>query len=103
MQVRDVSRRYDDGAVQALRHVSLDVRGGEYIAIMGPSGSGKSTLLNLMGALDLPDQGEILFRGQSLARMDNLDQFRARHPCSRDRCRHASVVSGPDTCWSWWG
>jgi putative ABC transport system ATP-binding protein len=79
MQVRDVSRRYDDGAVQALRHVSLDVRGGEYIAIMGPSGSGKSTLLNLMGALDLPDQGEILFRGQSLARMDNLDQFRARH------------------------
>lgn len=44
---------------------------------MVPSGSGKSTLLNLMGALDLPDQGEILFRGQSLARMDNLNQFRA--------------------------
>jgi putative ABC transport system ATP-binding protein len=44
---------------------------------MGPSGSGKSTLLNLLGALDLPTSGEVLFNGEPLSRRINLDQFRA--------------------------
>ena len=44
----------------ALENVNLTVRKGEFLSIMGPSGCGKSTLLNLMGLLDLPDQGKIL-------------------------------------------
>jgi putative ABC transport system ATP-binding protein len=78
LEVRSVSRSYDEGAVRALRDVSFSIVRGEYVAIMGPSGSGKSTLLNLLGALDHPCRGEICFEGQSLARMHDLDRFRAR-------------------------
>src|SRR6185369_725864 len=77
LSVVHVSREYDDGAVRALADVSLDVGAGEYLAIMGPSGSGKSTLLNLLGALDLPSSGEILFDGEALSRQTDFDQFRA--------------------------
>jgi putative ABC transport system ATP-binding protein len=78
LRIESVSRQFDDGAVQALRDVSLTIGRGEYVAIMGPSGSGKSTLLNLIGALDRPDQGEIFFEGKSLGRMADLARFRAR-------------------------
>ena len=78
LDVRSVCRTYDDGTVRALKDVSFTVNRGEYVAIMGPSGSGKSTLLNLLGALDHPCRGEICFEGQSLARMHDLDRFRAR-------------------------
>jgi len=77
LDVVHVSRTYDDGAVQALSDVSLTIQRGEYLAIMGPSGSGKSTLLNLLGALDYPTSGEVIFEGQSLSRLTDLDRFRA--------------------------
>ena len=50
-----------------LNNLSLEVKEGETIAIMGPSGSGKSTLLNIIGLLDRPDDGEIIFKGTSVA------------------------------------
>ncbi len=77
LNVVNVSRAFDEGSVQALADVSLTVGTGEYLAIMGPSGSGKSTLLNLLGALDEPTAGEIVFEGQSLSKFANLDRFRA--------------------------
>lgn len=77
LSVVNVSRGYDDGAVQALANVSLEIGAGEYIAIMGPSGSGKSTLLNLLGALDEPSSGDVIFEGKSLRNRTDLDQFRA--------------------------
>jgi putative ABC transport system ATP-binding protein len=77
LEVRHASRTYDDGTVQALIDVSLSIAAGEYLAVMGPSGSGKSTLLNLLGALDLPTSGEVLFDGEPLGRRANLYQFRA--------------------------
>ena len=77
LSVVNVSRGYDDGAVQALTNVSLEIRAGEYLAIMGPSGSGKSTLLNLLGVLDEPTSGDIIFEGKSLRQRTDLDRFRA--------------------------
>ncbi len=77
LQAINVCRTYDDGRVQALVNVSLTLLTGEYLAIMGPSGSGKSTLLNLLGALDRPSSGEILFEGKPLTKVANLDRFRA--------------------------
>jgi ABC-type lipoprotein export system ATPase subunit len=77
LNVVNVSREYDDGAVRALTNVSLDIGVGEYVAIRGPSGSGKSTLLHLMGALDEPTSGDIIFEGKSLRQSIDLDRFRA--------------------------
>jgi putative ABC transport system ATP-binding protein len=73
-----VSRIYSDGEVAALADVSLDVRKGEYVAIMGPSGSGKSTLLNLLGALDSPTSGEIYFDEKPMSKIADVDQFRSQ-------------------------
>jgi len=73
----NLTRTYSDGQVKALDNVNLRIMPGEFVAIMGPSGSGKSTLLNMIGALDQPTSGEVWVRGQNLATVKNLDQFRA--------------------------
>ncbi len=71
-----VSKLYPDGQVHAVEDVSISIRRGEYVAIMGPSGSGKSTLLNLLGALDKPTSGEVFFDGQPLSKCRNTDRLR---------------------------
>lgn len=76
--VRNASKVYRNGQVSALDRVSLNIEAGDFLAIMGPSGCGKSTLLNMIGALDRPTEGEVLFRDQPLSKMANLDQLRAR-------------------------
>ncbi|CAM3238239.1 ABC transporter ATP-binding protein [Asticcacaulis taihuensis] len=53
--------------VDALRDITLDVERGEFVSICGPSGCGKSTLLNIMGTLDRPETGSVLFHGQNVA------------------------------------
>lgn len=73
-----VSKLYPDGQVHAVEDVSISIRRGEYVAIMGPSGSGKSTLLNLLGALDKPTSGDVLFDGQPLSKIKNLDKIRVQ-------------------------
>ena len=73
IRLRNISRRYQMGAetVHALRHISLDIRRGEYVAIMGPSGSGKSTLMNLIGCLDSPTSGGYELNGVEVSEMDD--------------------------------
>ena len=65
---QDVSKVYQmgDEKVRALDHASLHIRPGEFVSIIGPSGSGKSTLMNIMGCLDVADEGQYLLDGQSI-------------------------------------
>lgn len=78
IDVRDASKTYGNGLVKALDGVSIAIHAGDFVSIMGPSGCGKSTLLNLIGALDLPTSGEVLFRGKAIQRPAELDQLRSR-------------------------
>ena len=79
IETRDLIKLYGDGAqVRALDGVSMAIRAGEFVAVMGPSGSGKSTLLNMIGALDRPTSGLVLIDGQDLGKVKDLDRFRAR-------------------------
>ena len=79
IEVRGARRVYDGGKVQALRGVDLAIQDGEFVAIIGPSGSGKSSLLQLLGALDHPDEGEVLFRGTPVTPQGDLSRLRARN------------------------
>jgi len=79
LQARNLIKSYDDGNIQALRGVDVDIQAGEFVAISGHSGSGKSTLLQLLGGLDRPTSGEILFKGVSLSKSFDLDSYRSRH------------------------
>ncbi len=71
LEVRDVTKHYRMGSevVRALDGVSLTIRRGEYVAIMGASGSGKSTLLNILGCMDLPTSGEYFLGGEEVSRL----------------------------------
>ena len=71
LDVRNITKTYGGaGGRRVLDGVGLEVRPGEYVAIVGESGVGKSTLLNLIAGLDVPDSGEVLLEGQDLARLD---------------------------------
>ena len=66
------------GPVTALREVSIEISEGEYVAITGPSGCGKSTLLHLLGCVDAPTSGSLLFEGQDAARLSESARSRIR-------------------------
>ncbi|MEW6131225.1 MAG: ABC transporter ATP-binding protein [Acidobacteriota bacterium] len=70
-----------DVEVFALRSVTLDLFKGEFVVLLGPSGSGKSTLLNIMGGLDVPSSGEVIFKDHNLtaASETELTRFRREH------------------------
>ena len=82
LELIDINKGYEHpaGTVEVLKDISLQLNSGDRIAITGPSGSGKSTLLNLIGCLDRPDSGKILYRQNSLFELSQtaLDEFRLR-------------------------
>ena len=80
LEARALTKRFENGstAVDALRGVSLQVRPGEFVAIMGPSGSGKSTLLQCLGGLDRPTAGEVVLEGAVVSELSDEDATRLR-------------------------
>ena len=76
IEARGVTKVYRQGRreVHSLRGVSLRIEAGEFVTIMGPSGSGKSTLLYLLGGLDTPTSGQVLFGGRDLGMLPDRDR-----------------------------
>lgn len=81
IEARDVHKSYNIGrhTLEVLRGVTVHVERGEFLALCGASGAGKSTLLHLLGGLDTPNQGDILFGGTKLASLSNLALSRWRN------------------------
>jgi len=82
-QIRQLTKVYGMGEVEvhALREVTLTLDEGHFVVLLGPSGSGKSTLLNIIGGLDVPTSGQVLYRDVDLTRADEgtLTAYRRRH------------------------
>ena len=83
ISLRGITKTYGQGeaAFQALQGVDLTIDSGEFVAVMGPSGSGKSTAMNLLGCLDTPSDGEYLFRGIHVERLDRNQRALLRRNC----------------------
>ena len=81
VQARDVTKvfRRDAFEVKALDHVSIEIAGGEFLALMGPSGSGKTTLLNMIAAIDRPTSGELLVLEQNIFGLNDAQSARWRN------------------------
>lgn len=73
IEIHNLMKTYKLGGetVHALNNVSLEIKKGEFLAIIGPSGSGKSTLMNMIGCLDLPDKGTYLLDGKEIGKMND--------------------------------
>jgi putative ABC transport system ATP-binding protein len=82
-EARALTKVYDMGEVRvhALRGVDLEIAEGEFIVLLGPSGSGKSTLLNILGGLDVPTGGHVVYRGRDLTEASERDltAYRRHH------------------------
>ncbi len=81
LQCDNLSKRYQEGTVQTdvLHNVSFSVGEGEMMAIVGSSGSGKSTLLHLLGGLDTPTNGDVIFSGQPMSKMSSAAKAELRN------------------------
>jgi len=82
-EAREIAKVYRMGEVEvhALRGVDIDLKESEFIVLLGPSGSGKSTLLNILGGLDVPTSGRVVYRGRDLTAADEseLTAYRRHH------------------------
>ena len=81
LELKSINKTHKIGevAIHALRGITLSVRDGEFITIMGPSGSGKSTLLNIMGCMDRPTSGSYRFKGTDVTRLKDRELTHIRN------------------------
>jgi len=79
--ITDIGRKYVIGAetIHALKSVTLTIKKGEFVALMGPSGSGKSTLMNILGCLDTPTKGEYILNGINVSEMSDSELAKVRN------------------------
>src|SRR6266852_438310 len=99
IRLEAVHKTYDLGEIQvhALRGVTLQIRAGEFVAVMGASGSGKSTLMNILGCLDRPTRGQYFLDGREVSGLtrDDLARLRNRRVGLADRAdHHPNQLSG---------
>lgn len=78
VETKNLIKTFEEGRVRALDSIDLKILDGQFVVIFGPSGSGKSTLLNMMGAIDYPTEGQVIVDGVDIAKVRNLDKFRAK-------------------------
>ena len=80
IQLENVWKIYKMGEVKvtALQGLDLEIKRGEFVAVMGPSGSGKSTAVNMIGALDMPTKGKILLEGHDISKLSESDLAQVR-------------------------
>ena len=69
VKLSNLSKKYSGttGDISVIKNVNISIRGGDFVSLIGPSGSGKSTLLHLIGLLDHPTFGDVLFKGKNLS------------------------------------
>ncbi len=87
LELRNLCKTYmsaEEGQA-ALRNVCLEVQQGEFLSVLGPSGSGKSTLMNIIGCLDVPTSGEVIFRDRNISRLN-------QHALAQLRCHEIGFV-----------
>lgn len=77
VEIKNLKKSYENGNIKALNGVDLTIEQGEFVSIIGPSGSGKSTLLNMIGALDIADEGTIKVADYDLSSNKGLNKFRS--------------------------
>lgn len=79
IELDNIARSF--GSLQVLKGISLNIDRGEVVSITGPSGAGKTTLLQIMGSLDKPDGGKVIYNGQDITKMSEkeISAFRNRH------------------------
>ncbi|MCI8378431.1 MAG: ABC transporter ATP-binding protein [Lachnospiraceae bacterium] len=82
IRLENITKTYGkkDGKVEALKGITMDLKEGEMVAVMGKSGSGKSTLLNILGGLTMPTSGQYFFKGQDMAllKQKQMSKFRQK-------------------------
>lgn len=81
LELKNISKTYFLGSheVKALKNFNLLIKKGDFLAIIGPSGSGKSTLMHLIGCLDIPTSGSIIFNGQDISKMNEIQLSQLRN------------------------
>jgi len=81
IKLEDVTKSYRNGkeTMDVLKSINLEIRQGEFVAIMGPSGSGKSTLMNIIGCLDRPTSGAYYFEGKDISSLDDQELAKIRN------------------------
>jgi len=81
LEAKDIHKVYKNGnkEIQVLKGVELKITQGQFVAVVGPSGAGKSTLLHILGGLDAPQKGEVLFQGQNLYTLGDAALCRIRN------------------------
>ena len=105
LRTENLKKYYEQGTapVKAIDGVNISIEQGEFVAIVGTSGSGKSTLLNMLGGLDRPEEGEVLFEGRSIYAMRSAARATFRECCfqmpgfcasAQSSSRSASARSG---------